>query len=663
MLSDYFCLTENSFVGYITQLTYDTATIMSHDFQISKANFVPKGAFLLVKVEDENQNPFAYFLLRVLNISYIDQDSKLNKEITIQRATQYEGHMLDLQREINDPVNQNKLAFYQLNCNLLGTFYEKDNKVHFGSDVYSFNVAHIYKVYKPIGENLSKIANFIKEDRLQATHELFKTLTDNAKLEDFVFEIGHIRYASTLLDNEESENKDIASVKIYPSDFIKQKTGVFGMTRTGKSNTVKIMIKSIMELSKNTGMKVGQIIYDINGEYANDNDQNKKICENNLYTVDNGVLEKSHHFLPALNNFYFSHEYGLKVIQKGIKSQGKESNYINTFLAIENVTANPLIYICWITLLYMSGYQYPSIKEGKRIHFVTDKSFMFLNQTFYIGCDDTLYEAISNYCPTLLNLLHYQMAKEHCFFAIQEQDLPLIKKYFQDKVFKQVNGSFQQLLKSLNYANESFIASLFSFIVQEDISSGKAISMSGWQMVVPYQHSHCPLGVKDYRVEIYDKLIKGETVIIDFSIGDPFTRLYVADELMQYIFDKQIDTFREKQRSPIINVLIEEAHNVIGGNAALDSLWPRIAKEGAKYNIGLMYVTQEPSGIHESILSNTANFVIAHLNNEKEIKTIAQYEDMGDFKDSIKRSEDVGFVRLRVLSKPYTIPVQINKFN
>jgi DNA helicase HerA-like ATPase len=151
-------------------------------------------------------------------------------------------------------------------------------------------------------------------------------------------------------------------------------------------------------------------------------------------------------------------------------------------------------------------------------------------------------------------------------------------------------------------------------------------------------------------------------VIIDFSIGHPFTRKYIADEIMNYIFERQIEVFRKDIPCPIINVFIEEAHNVIGKNAAIDSLWPRIAKEGAKYNIGLLYATQEPSAIHPSILANTANFIVAHLNNETEIRTIAEYEDLGDFSEITKKAEDVGFVRMRLLSKPYTIPVQIKKY-
>lgn len=652
-----FDLKNTHFVGYITEMTYDSATIMSHDFHVSKANFVPKGAFLLVQVKEKNNDkPFAYFLLRVLNISYVDQDNKSNKEKTIQKVTNHEKEIRDIQEEMNDPINQNKLSFYQLNCNLLGTFYFKDDQMHYGSDVYSFNVSHIYKVFKPTGENLEKIVNFVKLDRLKATHNLFENLTDKKYLKEFKFNVGKVRYASTMLENDQSENKDIANVIIDPSDFIKQKTAVFGMTRTGKSNTVKIIASSIIELSKKINVPIGQLIYDINGEYANDNEQNKRLENTIIYTTDNEVLKEQINliknkqkgivqFSPALNNLYNSANYGLKIIQRGLVEKNQDSNYINNFKAIKKIEDNPITHMLWVLLLYKAGYELP--KKS-----ITDEGFIF-----NIDTQEFLFKVSDK-----------KMIQKNTFFK------GFLDVYMEEDVLKLQLSRIEILLNDLkNQANmiQNFKdynedqKALVGFIVQSDLSGSKIrTGLSGWQMIIEYQNCHCVYGeTNDYRKQIYEQISSGKTVIIDLSIGDPFTRKYVAEELMQYVFERQISIFRKDQPCPILNLYIEEAHNVIGKGAAIDSLWPRIAKEGAKYNIGLIYTTQEPSAIHESILANTANFIVAHLNNEKEIKTISQYEDIGDFQESIRRSEDVGFVRLRLLSKPYTIPVQIKLFD
>ena len=58
-------------------------------------------------------------------------------------------------------------------------------------------------------------------------------------------------------------------------DFLARRTAVFGMTRTGKSNTVKQLVSVVMRTSRGSGLKIGQIIYDLNGEYANANQQDQ----------------------------------------------------------------------------------------------------------------------------------------------------------------------------------------------------------------------------------------------------------------------------------------------------------------------------------------------------------------------------------------------------
>ena len=65
--------------------------------------------------------------------------------------------------------------------------------------------------------------------------------------------LGFVRYAST---NRKYQQVDDVPVYIYPADLLSQKSALFGMTRTGKSNTTKIIAKSVFELRANENLTV-----------------------------------------------------------------------------------------------------------------------------------------------------------------------------------------------------------------------------------------------------------------------------------------------------------------------------------------------------------------------------------------------------------------------
>ena len=89
----------------------------------------------------------------------------------------------------------------------------------------------------------------------------------------------------------------------------------------------------------------------------------------------------------------------------------------------------------------------------------------------------------------------------------------------------------------------------------------------------------------------------------------------------------------------------------------------RLAKEAAKYQIGLIYATQEVSSVDPLILANTSNWVVTHLNNKSEVKELSKYYDFEDFAELTLKAEDVGFARIKTRSGRYIIPAQIDLFN
>ncbi|MGO8789877.1 MAG: helicase HerA domain-containing protein [Terriglobia bacterium] len=98
--------------------------------------------------------------------------------------------------------------------------------------------------------------------------------------------IGQVRFASTNRPFQEISN---VPVSVTPTDLLGQKTALFGMTRTGKSNTTKIILKAIFALrwAGSEPQRIGQLIFDPNGEYANENVQDKTTGTNNPNAIKN----------------------------------------------------------------------------------------------------------------------------------------------------------------------------------------------------------------------------------------------------------------------------------------------------------------------------------------------------------------------------------------
>ena len=70
---------------------------------------------------------------------------------------------------------------------------------------------------------------------------------------------------------------------------------------------------------------------------------------------------------------------------------------------------------------------------------------------------------------------------------------------------------------------------------------------------------------------------------------------------------------------PVVAMALEEAQRVLGGNKDRESnVFPRVAREGRKFGVGLCAVTQQPKLLDDELLSQFNTFFILGLADEKD---------------------------------------------
>jgi hypothetical protein len=117
----------------------------------------------------------------------------------------------------------------------------------------------------------------------------------------------------------------------------------------------------------------------------------------------------------------------------------------------------------------------------------------------------------------------------------------------------------------------------------------------------------------------------GKLVVLDLSLFSLTQGIRIADTILYRLFNYNLWGITQGKAKPVIAVF-EEAQNVLSKKAvdAGESIFVRWAKEGRKFKLGLIYVTQQPGAIAEEIVSQTDNFFVMHLLNKGDIDALTR---------------------------------------
>ncbi len=678
------------FVGSVYTISYTSAVVAVYDHDREQAGGLPKNAFLMAAKPDGDES---FILLRIQNEARLPAAAANDQ--TRQESIEDSGNQKPWADRLPSWV-RDKMSLHGLECAVLGTFIAGDNGTHrYAEDIANYYAVNELMVWKPDAQSLDLIVNH-------------QHRTNDIPIDRKLSKIGRTRFAAA-----DPNDAISAEFRINPTDIMKRRTAYFGMSRSGKSNGLKIVAENVYRLREgNKDHRIGQIIFDLSGEYAQDNyqdgkglhrvhetiglprelevatyglipvpwDPERKVMKLNFFGDPIPRQWQSPQDTAAVEAALDQMLAGREIIKDIMANE--TARYTTAFrdadLSVEasgagDVSAQTRYYrsvLAYRTALAAAGLQrpnwQPSIQGPGRSSLFSQDLIKALKHT-----DNDRSDHQTSYQQAAAIL---ESSADSRFAVTWDQLITLftaLAQFVEDK--RSYFEKFEQDYIRKSSSHESWADPRFRAILRIfELRNGPR----SFQRV---QEQHDPNTDNDFAEAVVQDLRKGKLVVIDQSAGDPEQNQAAAERVMWRIFRSQQERFRSflachdptappdesKATEGHIIVYIEEAHNLLPRANARDNLttvWARAAKEGSKLNIGMVLATQAPSSVMPEILSETDNWVLSYLNSGNERRVVADYMDFADFIDQIGKVSEQGFVRIRTLSQAYTVPVQLDKF-
>jgi len=166
---------------------------------------------------------------------------------------------------------------------------------------------------------------------------------------------------------------------------------------------------------------------------------------------------------------------------------------------------------------------------------------------------------------------------------------------------------------------------------------------------------------------VIQELREHRVVIIDTSLITGEDSLAVTGILLRRIFYNNVRHFTDPAGQTVrCLTLLEEAQTMLGDRNLDDrNIFVRWVKEGRKFGLGCILVTQQPGSISHQIISQGDNFFVLHLLNRTDLEILQRHN--AHYTDDI-----LGFIRNEPIqgncyfwsapNQPYVLPVRVASF-
>ena len=670
-------------VGQVLLLDYDTATLAVHDYHKERAGGLARGMFLVAGPAPDGEDATLVLLRvagakRLANHTTTDEARLTAARDAIGRELWSEG----LTKWIADEISLGGVE-----ARILGTLtFRADEGIQFAEDIANYYSARGAFAWKAEGELLQRIVNLTHRGNNLDLTELGIPTSSNIRVP-----VARTRFASADRVDPVNPSPVQVRVRIDPTDLLKRRTAFLGMSRSGKSNAMKITAQAVYLLRKtHPELRIGQLIFDPNGEYAQDNpqdgrglhrihelvgrkrqgevetygmyapetDPDRRITKINFFGNDIPVADRTDRQKTetALDQLLV----GRMIIRDAMSAETTRftKNFRDANLDVPKNTSDHGVatryhraVLVHRAALAAAGFNSPTVTAnltglfGKKI-------------SEALGSDDNNQSKHAGRYKRAGQIL----AQRNASWDSLRVAFAALDDFINDK--KSAYADFEERYRKGSTSGEDWADPRLQSVLSIFRTPNGVRTFQG----VMDQHSANTSS--DYAEDIVADLEDGKLVIFDQSIGSPELNQNAADRIMRKVFNAQQRAFtsasaRKDQWEGHVLVYVEEAHNLLphgGGKDVLSTVWARAAKEGGKMNLGMVLATQAPSSVLPEILSETDNWFISHLNSDAEARVVEGYQDFRDFVPQIRRVSEPGFIRLRTLSAGYTVPVQLDRF-
>ncbi len=167
--------------------------------------------------------------------------------------------------------------------------------------------------------------------------------------------------------------------------------------------------------------------------------------------------------------------------------------------------------------------------------------------------------------------------------------------------------------------------------------------------------------------EICNELQQGKTVIIDTSYFSGALEIMVGAMIATEAFNLHKYYLKNGmlQEKPVISIVLEEAPRVLGKKVLErgSNIFESIAREGRKFKIGLVAITQLPSEIPKNILANMNTKIILgiEMGTERQAVIDSSAQDLSKDNRNIA-SLDKGEALITSIFTRFAVPIKIPYF-